>query len=117
MRKLVMIQNTEPAVAYKKIYKNNDHELNEKVVLLDVRTPEEFGDGHAPKAINIDHLEIIFNIKKIAKMLSGKNVYVICHSGARSELVTKYLTTEKVEAINILGGMDEWVDKGLPCTE
>ena len=114
MRKLVMIQNIEPIDAFKKIYKNNERELNDDVILLDVRTPEEFSEGHAPNAVNIDHMEVIFDIKKVAKNFLGKTVYVICHSGARSELVTNYMTNEKMKAVNILGGMDEWESKNLP---
>lgn len=114
MRKLVMIQNIEPVEAFKKIYKNDKIELNDDVILLDVRTPEEFGEGHPPNAINIDHMEVIFDIKKVSKIFSGKSVYVICHSGARSELVTNYMTNQKMNAVNILGGMDEWESKNLP---
>jgi rhodanese-related sulfurtransferase len=112
-----MTQNVEPTTAYKNIYVDSNYELNDKIVLLDVRTPEEYTEGHAPMSINIDHTEVIFDAKKIAKKFKDKRVYVICHSGVRSELVTNYLSAEKVNTINILGGMDEWESKGLPVVK
>src|SRR5690606_37115598 len=51
--------------------------------LLDVRTPEEYGEGHLAKAANIDYKSPDFK-EKIAKLDKNKPVYVYCLSGGRS---------------------------------
>lgn len=75
--------------------------LKEKPVILDVREPHEFKNGHIPGAKNVP-LGII-------DTYSGKGpVYVICASGARSTQATKKLTKMGVDATNVKGGMMMW---------
>lgn len=52
-------------------------------VLLDVRSPEEFSEGHIPNAINLNVNDEDFE-KKIKELDSSKTYYVYCHSGTRS---------------------------------
>ena len=53
--------------------------------LVDVRTPEEFAEGHVPGAVNIP-----LGTLAAAKLPAGE-LYVYCHSGARSAQAVRYL--------------------------
>lgn len=52
-------------------------------VLLDVRSPEEFAEGHIPDAVNLDVNGDNFE-KEISELDPSKTYYVYCHSGTRS---------------------------------
>lgn len=61
---------------------------NKKNVLLDVRTPEEYAEGHVPGAINIDVKNPNFE-EEIQKLDPNKNYYIYCKSGVRAKLATE----------------------------
>lgn len=52
-------------------------------VLIDVRSPEEFAEGHIPNALNIDVNAKDFE-DKIDKLDNSKTYYVYCKAGVRS---------------------------------
>jgi len=54
------------------------------VVILDVRTADEFKDGHIPTATNIDVLETDAFNKYIATLPKDKTYLLYCRSGKRS---------------------------------
>ena len=56
---------------------------NKKNVLLDVRTSNEFKEGHLPNAIHIDVMNSEFS-NKILLENKEKNYYIYCRSGTRS---------------------------------
>lgn len=67
-------------------------------VLIDVRTPEEFREGHIPGSVNVplDRLESIpFPV--------GTTLYVYCHSGARSAQACGSLNMAGYNTVNIGG--------------
>jgi phage shock protein E len=84
----------------------------EKPKVLDVRTPEEFAEGHLAGALNIDFLKSDF-AEKVAKLDKDQPFLVHCRSGGRS---TKSLATfEKLGFKNIIhldGGMNAWTEAG-----
>ena len=57
------------------------------VQLVDVRTPEEFSEGHLENAINIDVTADDFDAK-VASLDKEKPVMVYCKSGGRSALMS-----------------------------
>ena len=54
------------------------------VVLLDVRTAEEFGEGHLTNALNIDVKEEGFVEKAKSTLPTDKTIAVYCRGGKRS---------------------------------
>ena len=85
-----------------------------KVVLIDVRTPAEFADGHVPGAVNIpvDALE-----GRISELASYKEepLYLICRSGARSDRARGMLVSAGFSnPINVAGGTLAWTSAGYP---
>jgi len=85
----------------------------EKVTLIDVRTPAEFGEVHVDFARNIplDRLDS----KQVGAMAGEGPVYVICKSGSRSQKAC-----EKLEAaglgriVSVEGGTSACIEAGLP---
>lgn len=78
------------------------------IVVLDVRTPEEFAQGSLQNAVNIDFNNPDF-ISKVCAFDKGKTYLVFCRSGARSG---KAFEMMKEEGFNYLyhlrGGLLAW---------
>ncbi len=79
--------------------------------LIDVRTPQEYADGHVPGAVNIplDQLG-----QRLGELPKDGTLYVICRSGHRSGLAQKELAGKGIEAINVRGGTLAWKAAGYP---
>ena len=54
-----------------------------KVTVLDVRSPEEYAEGHIDQAVNLDFLDDSFE-SKVAKLDKAKPYLVHCAGGGRS---------------------------------
>ncbi len=83
--------------------------LNKRAQLLDVRTKEEWNDGHAKPAINIPLQELNKNTMKSLK--TDLPIYVYCQSGNRSGVATNILKQAGYDAHN-LGGLRDWQAAG-----
>ena len=72
-------------------------------MLVDVRTPEEYAEGHLPKAINIPFEQIVevFAKQGIAK---DTPVVVYCRSGRRSGIAKESLDNAGYQAVYNGGG-------------
>lgn len=78
------------------------------VQVLDVRTPEEYADGHIAGAINIDIFGDGF-LQEANEMLDkSKPVAVYCRSGKRSAEAARLLSGDGFEVTNLLGGILAW---------
>ena len=85
-----------------------------EVVLLDVRTPEEFAEAHVPGSVNID-----FYAADFAEQLDtlGKDVpYVVyCRSGNRSDSTMDIMRDLGFSEVwDVDGGIIAWSQAGLP---
>ena len=86
------------------------------VVVLDVRTADEFKDGHLEGALNIDQAQSDF-IQKAKKMLpSDKTIAVYCRSGRRSASAAGKLAVEGYQAVNLKGGILAWKEAQMSVT-
>lgn len=84
-----------------------------EIVVLDVRTPDEFAAGHLKDAKNIDFLEGDF-AKRVAEV-EGRPIIVHCASGGRSTKALKVLETRNFPQIyHLKGGYKAWVEAGKP---
>ena len=79
----------------------------EGYIILDVRTREEYDEGHIPGAIVIPHEEIT---EKAEKMLTDKNqlLLVYCRSGRRSKIAAEALVKLGYTNIKEFGGIIDW---------
>lgn len=82
------------------------------VVLLDVRTPDEFGQSHIPDALNFDVQSDYFTAD-VSTLDKSKSYAVYCRSGKRSVLASEVLDQIGVTNVyNLTGGIIEWVEAG-----
>ena len=84
--------------------------------LVDVRTAEEFAEGHLPNAVNIDVKQSDFLQQAQSRLVPGRTVFVYCRSGRRSADAAGQLARAGYEVVNMSGGILEWSQKGLPTT-
>ncbi|MFV0352085.1 MAG: rhodanese-like domain-containing protein [Oscillospiraceae bacterium] len=79
------------------------------ILLLDVRTPQEYRDGHIPGSINLP-LSEVQNIEKIAPKMDIP-MFVYCYSGARSGQACRYFARVGYGAVTNIGGIASWTGK------
>jgi len=83
-------------------------------VILDVRTPAEFAEGHIAGAVNIDYYAPDFK-ERIAKLDKKNSYLVVCRSGNRSGKSCPLLTANGIaNVVNMKGGMMGWEFERLP---
>ncbi len=84
------------------------------VVVLDVRTPDEFTQGHIAGA-NLIPIQLFGYIYLGGKGIKDKKILVYCRSGNRSVTAAKTLEAWGVkEVYNLKRGILEWKEMGLP---
>lgn len=75
-------------------------------LFIDVRTPEEYAQGHVPGAVLIPLTELPARMGEIPK---DCKVYIICRSGNRSSNATLSLIDQQYDNVyNVGGGMLQW---------
>lgn len=76
-------------------------------ILLDVRTHEEFNEGHIPGAICIPNETIA---SQAASQLPNKEqlIFVYCHSGMRSMMSANFLASQGYTNVVECGGIMDW---------
>lgn len=84
------------------------------LVVLDVRTPEEFNEGHLANATNIDFYAPDFSANLAA--LDKDVPYVLyCRSGSRSGTTAQEMRSLGfTEVYEVDGGILSWLNNGLP---
>ena len=85
-----------------------------EVQLLDVRTAEEFAEGHLESAINIDVQGPSFTKKVSEQLDKSQPIYLYCRSGKRSMMAAKELEKEGYSIVNLKDGILGWLDAGYP---
>ena len=87
------------------------------VVVLDVRTPREFGDGHVPGAVNLSLAGVPLKQfdEQVGRLDKGKTYLVHCARGVRSAAaVSRMQKLGFKHLLDYSGGMDEWRKAGKP---
>lgn len=87
------------------------------IVRLDVRTAEEYADGHIENTLNIDVLKDDFQEKALITLPNDKTIAVNCRSGKRSKNAAKILVKNGYKVIELDEGYNGWVSKGMPVTK
>ncbi len=94
-----------------------EYQGNADAVLLDVRSPMEYAEGHIEGATLIDINDASFP-EKVAHLDKGKTYYINCRSGARSGRACQYMASQGfANTINLRGGIMGWQDAELPVKE
>ena len=87
------------------------------IVRLDVRTAEEFAEGHIAKTLNIDVLKNDFESKAVAMLPKNHIIAVNCRSGKRSKNAARILVKNGFKVIELDGGYNDWVKNRMPETK
>jgi phage shock protein E len=80
-------------------------------VLLDVRTPEEYEEGHVEGAVNISHDRLEAQLAEVEKLTAGdknKPIVVYCRSGGRAGKAKQVLLDHGYTQVTNLGGLKDW---------
>jgi len=84
---------------------------NEGTFVLDVRTPEEWNEFHAPDTTLIPLDQLAARVNELPK---DQPIVVICRSGNRSQTGRDILLQAGFDATSVNGGLNEWRATGYP---
>jgi hydroxyacylglutathione hydrolase len=91
------------------------HELahsGERLQLLDVRTPGEWGEGHVPRARHIFLPELF---ERAGELDAERPTAVYCDSGYRASIGTSILKQKGFKRVcNVPGSWQAWKNAALP---
>jgi rhodanese-related sulfurtransferase len=77
-------------------------------VILDVRTPGEFAQGHLENAVNIDYYSKTFR-DKLGELDRQKAYLVYCRTGNRSGRTLQIMKKQNFRKVyNMTGGIVQW---------
>jgi len=81
----------------------NDYRNAPGAVLLDVRTPQEYSEGHIPGSKNVP----LQALDKVRSVVENKDteLFVYCYSGARSKQATAMLQHMGYANVTNIGGI------------
>lgn len=89
-------------------------QANTNIVVIDVRTPQEFKDGHIKGATNINFNDKEF-AKKIAELDKDKTYIIHCASGGRSgRACSQIKTMDFKNVLHMNQGFSKWEESGKP---
>lgn len=90
---------------------------NNKVVVLDVRTPKEFDDGHL-KGAQLENFYSESFAQNLEAYDKDADYLVYCASGGRSGKAVKQMQELGFRsAVNLDGGYEAWQKAGLPVSQ
>lgn len=104
------IKEAEGEMGYTKISQKEAKELmdsGEEIVILDVRTEEEYAMGHIPRAICISHESIDESVEQKLPDKEMK-ILVYCRSGHRSAIAAEKLVELGYRKVLDFGGIMSW---------
>ena len=102
------------AAGAKKLIDEAAAKKDAKLKVLDVRTAEEFADGHIAGAVNIDFMDKSFT-DKIAALDKSATYVVHCQAGGRSTKSLERFRKLGFKAIvHLDGGFAGWQKAGQP---
>lgn len=85
---------------------------NHPNLILDVRSPEEYGEGHIPGAINIPFDQLGSRYTEIGSH-KDKEVVLYCKSGRRAGIAANTLRAKGFsKLLHLEGDMNGWLSKG-----
>ena len=97
-----------PGVSYCKITPEEAEEMmSGAVVILDVRTQDEFDEGHIENAVLLPYDEIA---EKAESVLTDKKqiILIYCRAGRRSEIAARELIELGYKRVYDFGGIIDW---------
>jgi len=97
------LPDRDPALAHRLV--------GEGAVLLDVRTPEEYGERHLDGAVNIPVGDLGGRLSEVEKLTGGdknKPIVVYCQTGGRAARAKTALVEAGYTQVTNVGGIGDW---------
>jgi rhodanese-related sulfurtransferase len=89
-----------------------------KAIIVDVRRPEEFKEGHIKGAVNANWQNPEEFKEKTAKLDKSQPIYLYCLGGVRSDKAADYLIQSGFkQVIGLDGGIKAWNEAGKPVAK
>jgi hydroxyacylglutathione hydrolase len=83
-----------------------------EAVVLDVREPDEYVEGHVPGAVNVPQADLASRLDELPR---DRPVLAICHAGMRSKRAAQFLKQVGFQQVaSVAGGTVAWVEAGKP---
>ncbi len=90
-------------------------QADRRLVVLDVREPFEWDEGHVAGALHIPMRDVAARVAEIPR---DRPIALVCRGGPRSSLVGSLLLARGFTNLtNVWGGMTGWMEAGLPLAE
>ena len=84
------------------------------IVVLDVRSAEEYEDGHLVGAINVSHDTVADKLNQLSQY-KNSTVVVYCRSGRRAAFAENILSENNFKNLrHLTGDMNDWLEAKLP---
>lgn len=86
-------------------------------ILIDVRTPKEYRNGHMKNAVNVSYFHSWFT-DSIQKLDHSKTIYMYCQTQHRSPLASRKMKKMGFQKIiDLKGGFMKWENKAMPIVK
>jgi phage shock protein E len=80
------------------------YKAEKNAMLIDIRTPEEFSQGHIAGAVNIDFYSPDF-VSALTDAVGQKTAFIYCRSGSRSSQAKTQLEAQGIQVVAMEGGL------------
>ena len=85
--------------------------------LLDVRTPEEYNEGHIEGARLLNVMDEETFLAGIDSLSPEHTYYIYCRSGRRSQKASNLMTERGLKVVDLQGGYNAWKESGSKAGE
>lgn len=84
----------------------------DRALVVDVRQPKDFDQGHISGAINIPHTKVFENISLLEN--KGLTPVLVCETGMSTSGIAERLRDKNIPAQRLAGGLAEWRAANIP---
>lgn len=85
--------------------------------LIDVRTPEEYNEGHIDGARLLNVMDEETFLAGIDSLSPEHTYYIYCRSGRRSQKASNLMTERGLKVVDLQGGYNAWKESGSKAGE
>ncbi len=108
------LTSIDAQTSYDLIQENQD---SEDFIIIDVRTPGEYNEGHIKNAVLIDFYKSDF-VPKLEELDKNKRYFIYCRSGSRSGRTLLMMDDLGFKDVyNMQNGINEWKALSLPLVK
>ena len=76
--------------------------------LIDVRTPEEYAEGHIESAVLMNVMDEQTFLAGIDTLDANHTYYIYCRSGRRSQKASGLMSERGLKVVDLQGGYNAW---------